>query len=782
MNLKLVKKNNEPVDYNVVNRMAAALDVHPKFAELMYLRGIKDEKTINSFLHPDLSCFHDPFLMKGMKNAVARIEQAIDNGETVVVYGDYDADGVCASAILSLFLSSKGVNVYTHIPSRVEDGYGLNTESIERIIENCSPDLILTCDCGISGFREVEEAQDLGVDVIVTDHHEVSDIIPDCIVVNPHQTDCDYPFENLCGAGVAFKLVQAVSGIEEAKNYLDLAALATIADLVPLVDENRLIVQLGLPNLSAVKNKGLKSLLKKQSITDVITSSDVAFKIAPRINAAGRMGDAYRAFRLLTTDDLSEISSIISDIESDNEKRKKLCAKLYEDALVDIKRDGSVSKRCIVLAHPEWEKGITGIVAARLAGEFHRPTFILVQGNESNDCYKGTARSVEGINLYNLLSAASDLLVEYGGHSQAAGFSILPQNVDAFRDRVSAYLADFDKDYFLPQMQYDVEIESDDINNKLLGSLDMLEPTGNGNARPLFKLTKRKIKAQPCKNPAHTQIVVDGITLYAFNSKNINQLFTTDGDKSLIIELQKGGYGNKIEPKGVLRGISVDNLSFSDDVAKAAFLFENRYKGDGIATYVRYNKEDLSNIVGNNLYGTLVVCGSRGAFDYAVKQCPSIAVHEFLRMSSPNNVSCIAVSPSLCETLLSCYDKVIFVDAPVSDDVIAYINQKTNATVYIPSERNRNFAEISTDRAVFAKYYELFRRSAGAEYNSVWAFFKAIASREKIQLTQFIACLAVFSQLGLIAIDENDFCITFNDSIKSNLFDSSLYVAIKEDR
>lgn len=199
------------------------------------------------------------------------------------------------------------------------------------------------------------------------------------------------------------------------------------------------------------------------------------------------MGDAYRAFRLLTTDNASEISEIISEIESDNERRKKLCSILYDEAILDMQKGGYVGERCIVLAHPDWEKGITGIVAARLAGEFHRPTFILVQGN---GCYKGTARSVDGVNLYSLLTAVSDLLIEYGGHSQAAGFSILPQNVELFAKRVAEYLTDFSKEYFLPQMKYDVEIDSSDINIKLINSLDMLEPTGNGNAKPLFKLTK----------------------------------------------------------------------------------------------------------------------------------------------------------------------------------------------------------------------------------------------------------------------------------------------------
>ncbi|MFR6640511.1 MAG: single-stranded-DNA-specific exonuclease RecJ [Christensenellales bacterium] len=297
MNVDVVVKNEYPVDPDKVRSIADKLGLNEKFVELLFRRGVASEEDIKRFLYPDESMFYDPFLLKGMNEAVARLDAAIQNQEKIVVYGDYDADGVCAAAILSLFLSKKGLNVLVHIPNRIGEGYGLNVDSLGRIIESELPDLILTCDCGISGADEVKFATELGVDVIVTDHHEISGEIPDCTVVNPKQPDCNYPYDMLCGAGVALKLVEAMSDRKTMLEYADLACVATIADLVPLMDENRLIVQYGLKSLNECKNVGLKVMFDALKLGK-ITSGDVAFKVAPRINAAGRMGDAYRAFEL----------------------------------------------------------------------------------------------------------------------------------------------------------------------------------------------------------------------------------------------------------------------------------------------------------------------------------------------------------------------------------------------------------------------------------------------------------------------------------------------------
>ncbi len=777
MNLKLVKKNNTAIDVDTVESLSNKLDLPVKFIELMYTRGITDEQAINKFLFPNESYFYDPFLMKGMKEATERLKSAIKNNERIVIYGDYDADGVCSAAILSLYFAEQGIEVFTHIPSRIADGYGLNTETIERIIEECSPDLILTCDCGISGYKEVEDACDLGVDVIVTDHHEVSDIIPNCIVIDPHQSDCFYPFEYLCGAGVALKLVEAMGGLEAAEKYLDLAAVATIADLVPLVDENRLIVQLGLKAVSDIKNIGLKHLLLSQNLSGAITSSDISFKIAPRINAAGRMGDAYSAFELFTTDNIEKIQNIINDINENNNQRKELCVKLYNEAIADLKKEDLVTRRCIMLSHPLWEKGITGIVAARLAGEFNRPSFILVKSGNS---YKGTARSIPEINIYSLLSDASDLLLEFGGHSQAAGFSILPENIEKFKDHVTKYLDKFPRELFEPSLMYDIEINEKDINNKFVDCLDLLEPTGNSNTKPLFKITESKLKIQPCKsNISHTQITLpDNLQIFAFNNYTKNHFLTTEGNKSFVIELQNNNFLGREYIRGILKGLSIENFTFSDEVACAAFIKMATVSSDTSPSYVTYNKEEFGNLLDDNIYGTLIICGSKESYELFKKNYAgdNIILYEFMYATEKNNYSRLIVSPELDGLYMLGYDKIIFLDRPINMEIVSYINSNSNANVYVPTKKSQSIMQdVSLDRQVFAYYYDIFRKYRDIRSSTLWGFYKILAARANIKLRQFITCLAVFIDLGFISIPKGDFYLKFNKDKKADLNTSALY-------
>ncbi|MDE6401136.1 MAG: DHH family phosphoesterase, partial [Clostridiales bacterium] len=369
--------NNVSIDLQEAERISEKLGLNKKLVELLMLRGYTNADAINVFLHPSVDNFYAPETMLGMTECCERLRSAVENGERVVVYGDYDADGICASSILALYLSGLGAEVYTHIPDRLGEGYGLNVDSIERIIENVMPDLILTCDCGISAVEEVELAKELGVDIIVTDHHEVGAVRPDCIIVNPHQSDCKYPFKDLCGAGVALKIVQALGGMDAASAYYDLAAIATVADLVSLTDENRLIVQLGLISMPKSKNFGVNALVESLKLQNV-TSSDIAFRIAPRINAAGRMGSAYRAFELFTSSDPVIVADRLNQIIEANNDRKTLCDGLYAEAIEILRNENLTENRAIIITSDKWEKGITGILAARLVGDFKRPVFVLV--------------------------------------------------------------------------------------------------------------------------------------------------------------------------------------------------------------------------------------------------------------------------------------------------------------------------------------------------------------------------------------------------------------------
>ncbi|MDE6293109.1 MAG: single-stranded-DNA-specific exonuclease RecJ, partial [Clostridiales bacterium] len=567
MNLTTQKINNVTPDKAEVERISEKLGLNKKLVELLFLRGYDNIDSINVFLHPSVDNFYPPESMLGMNECCERLRQAIEGNERVVVYGDYDADGICASSILSLYLSEQGVEVYTHIPDRLGEGYGLNIDSIERIIENVMPDLILTCDCGISAVEEVELAKELGVDIIVTDHHEVGKVLPDCVVVNPHQATCKYPFKDLCGAGVALKIVQAMGGVQASSMYYDLAAIATVADLVSLTDENRLIVQLGLISMSHSKNFGVAALIDSLNLKNV-TSSDIAFRIAPRINAAGRMGSAYRAFELFTSSDPVIVADRLQQIINANNDRKSLCDDLYSQAIELLREEDLVTHRAIVISNDKWEKGITGILAARLVGDFKRPVFVLVK---SNDEYKGTCRSVEGINIYDLLSRQSDILKEFGGHNQAAGFTILPQYIEEFKSRIYAALQDEDIDTFIPSLKYDMELCENDVTADFAASLEYLEPTGNnGNPKPLFMTKTSSLTATPLKNNINHTILKSsgGLQFFAYNSYKLNTYYNGETDREMIYELIDGDYA----PRLYLRGCALSRLAVNDTIARAGYL------------------------------------------------------------------------------------------------------------------------------------------------------------------------------------------------------------------
>lgn len=741
--------NNVSIDLDEAERISIKLGLNKKLVELLMLRGYTNVDAINVFLHPSVDNFYPPETMLGMNECCDRLRAAVNNGERVVVYGDYDADGICASSILALYLSNLGAEVYTHIPDRLGEGYGLNVESVERIIENVMPDLILTCDCGISAVEEVELAKELGVDIIVTDHHEVGEVRPDCVIVNPHQQDCKYPFKDLCGAGVALKIVQALGGIEAASAYYDLAAIATVADLVSLTDENRLIVQLGLLSMPKSKNFGIAALIESLKLKTV-TSSDIAFRIAPRINAAGRMGNAYRAFELFTSSDPAVVSDRLDQIIQANNDRKTLCDGLYTEAIEILRNENLTENRAIIITSDKWEKGITGILAARLVGDFKRPVFVLVK---NNDEYKGTCRSIEGINIYDLLSKQADILKEFGGHNQAAGFTILPQYVDEFKNRILDSLKDVDVGMFIPLLKYDMELSEKDVTAEFANSLELLEPTGNnGNAKPLFMTKTTSLTAVPLKNNINHTILKSsgGLQFFAYNSYKLNTYYNGNSDREMIYELADGDYS----PRLYLRGCAVDKLAVNDALARGGYLRMLNYPAATNPDYTTYKQTELNELI-DNKFGILIIAGSKTSYDMCAElRNDNIVLHEIFTETTLNVYTRLMVSPELGRSfMLENYKKIIFLDYPPSMNVISYINRRTNARVYIPELDNRGelFSCVKAERQIFGEYFNAIKAHLHIKAPNVYAYFKALHNSVKtIELPQFIACLSVFTQLKLL--------------------------------
>lgn len=456
-----------------------------RLMELLVQRGFRTKEEIDRYLYPKKTDLYDPMLMQGMREAVVTIRDALAKGESITVFGDYDVDGVAATAILTDYLKGCGAKVRYYIPDRHGEGYGLNADAVRQISEYTN--LLITVDCGITSTAEVALARQLGMRVIVTDHHRVPDTVPDCeAVLDP--LIGDYPFSRLCGAGVAFKVVQALGGERAIEPYWDLAALATIADIVPLVDENRVIVTYGLQAMRCTDRPGIRALVESAGChPESLNSSDVAFRIAPRINAGGRLALASRSVELLTTRDDAVAREIAEELNQDNEKRRELeaCVLTEADRMVrdhvDFLRD-----RIILLWHEGWNTGVIGLAAARLVEKYRWPVILF---SEADGLCVGSARSVPGVDIHRALSSCGNIFERFGGHAQAAGLTIRSDKMDTLKQRLNAAIAEqAESDAFIPTEEYDLELDLSDITEEFVSAFSAMQPTGFGNPQPVFCL------------------------------------------------------------------------------------------------------------------------------------------------------------------------------------------------------------------------------------------------------------------------------------------------------
>ena len=461
------------------------LGVAPRLLELLLDRGLDTPEKIEAYLHPRREDLHDPMLMQDMDKAVAVIRDAVRCGEEIVVFGDYDVDGVTATAILLTYLRKQGARVSFYIPDRHGEGYGLNLAAVEQIASHAK--LLITVDCGITCPVEVRRARELGMRVIVTDHHQLGPELPQCeAVLNPLMGS--YPFRRLCGAGVAFKLVQALGGVEAIEPLWELAALATIADIVPLMGENRVIVSFGLADMARTKRPGLIALMESAGVDPgSVTSSDVAFRMAPRINAGGRLALASRGVELLTTRKSDVAREIAAELDQDNVKRRELEIEIFTQADAITRREIDFrEERAIVVCGEGWNPGVIGLAASRLVEKYKWPTVLLSQ---DGDVCVGSARSIPGVDIHRAMAECRDLFVRFGGHAQAAGLTIETKHVPEFRRRLTqAIRRQASPEAFIPTEEYDLELELSEMTEELVEAFDSMQTTGFGNPAPVFCL------------------------------------------------------------------------------------------------------------------------------------------------------------------------------------------------------------------------------------------------------------------------------------------------------
>ena len=474
------------------------LEISPITAQVLANRGINQIDQAHQFLHPSLSHLHSPFLMKDMDKAVDRVIQALLQREQILIYGDYDVDGITSTAILILFLKPLQFPCRYYIPHRIKEGYGLHCDTIMKFAQQ-GVKLIITVDCGINDMEAVKKAQEMGVDVIITDHHEVPDEIPPAnAVLNPKQEDCSFPFKSLAGVGVAFNLIIALRaklrergewGDGEAPNlkrYLDLVAMGTVADLVPLQEENRIFVRFGLEELTTGSRLSTRVLKEVCGLKDgVITSGNIGFQLAPRINAAGRLGEAQKAVELLLSQELKKAEEIARELNQENSRRQRLEEDTLTEIMDWIEGDERLLQRSsLVFSSQSWHPGIIGIVASRLVEHYYRPT-ILISLDE--DRGKGSGRSIEGFDLYEGIKRCSPMLLSFGGHRFAVGLSIEREKIEVFKTQFEELvLQDCKPDDFIPRIQIDSELALPIIERKLIEELSLLAPFGLSNPKPIF--------------------------------------------------------------------------------------------------------------------------------------------------------------------------------------------------------------------------------------------------------------------------------------------------------
>ncbi|QLG45452.1 single-stranded-DNA-specific exonuclease RecJ [Costertonia aggregata] len=496
-----------------IDQLANVLHVDDLVAQLLVQRGITTYEAAKKFFRPQLTHLHDPFLMKDMDVAVGRIETAIKNEENILVYGDYDVDGTTAVALVYSYLLSDYPNVATYIPDRYDEGYGISYKGIDFAEDN-SFSLIIALDCGVKAIDKVAYAKKKDIDFIICDHHRPGKNLPDAIaVLDPKRVDCDYPYDELCGCGVGFKLVQALSSrrgktIDDLVQYLDLVATAIGADIVPITGENRTLAFYGLQVINQQPRTGFKAIIDQIKKT-VLTITDVVFIIAPRINAAGRMKHGQYAVNLLTETDLNKAQKSAAEIEQFNTDRRGLDQEITQQALVQIQENNEEEKFTSVVYKESWHKGVIGIVASRLTETYYRPTLVFTK---SGDKLAASARSVKGFDVYNALEGCSDCIEQFGGHKYAAGLTLSENQFETFKRQFEKVVSEsIDPQLLTPEITVDAVIELKDITPKLMRIIRQFAPFGPGNMTPVFmaeNLTDTGYAKGVGQNEAHLKISV----------------------------------------------------------------------------------------------------------------------------------------------------------------------------------------------------------------------------------------------------------------------------------
>ncbi|MCD8206005.1 MAG: single-stranded-DNA-specific exonuclease RecJ [Clostridia bacterium] len=764
-------------DLEKIDSLAKEMELTNEVASVLYARGIDTKEKAERFLSAGESHYVSPFKMSGMREAVDLITEARDEDWVVAVYGDYDADGICALTLMREALIEFGIEEpVIFVPER-KGGYGLRIEAIDRIFDEYNPQLIITVDCGISCGAEVEYIQEQGAEVIVTDHHELPPSLPDCVTINPKFSD-DYPFDNLCGTGVAFKVGVALNG-KSFYRFADIAAIATVADSVSLTGENRDMVTEGLRLMNSAPRKSYAGLLKPG---ETVTSQTISFTLGPKINAAGRMNDARSAYELMSSEDEDEIKRLTEKLTDYNTERQQKCDELYVSAKAMLRQKGAYGS-VIMLSGEGWSTGFVGIVAARIADEFSRPTLLFVKEGSS---LRGSARSVEGVNIYEALRASSDLIEEFGGHAQAAGINILEENFDKLESSLNEFMGEkYPGGAFAPTLRYDGEICSEkQLSGRIAKELERLEPYGVGNRRPLFVFRAKNCDVKPIKPLSphftfNTAGIRSGIKpgdksdwsgfTYFSGEKNA-LILESDAEKKIVFEFNIDEFLGRKYIRGLVRDVVYGNEAVFDCKRETE---ENNLltlsKPDVEVDETRISDEEADRMLEScENYGTIFI-----AFDPdtlkkhgKAEQLPT----EIFSMTVHNLASMVLVSPR-ADTDLSGYKNIVLLDGLGRHTLPALEGKK----VYSCAARAA-MPKVSAKRDDLVKVY----RWMLANYDHVTGGSAVEAARtlSPFGRVNLLFAVLVFEELGIVNFETGKMMI--NAGTKTDLSKSRLYKMMSE--
>ena len=810
--------NTNYVPIKKAEKLASDAGISTFLAKIFLSREMDNVEIINKFLNSTLDDLNDPFLLKDMNIAVKRVAKAIEKKEKILIYGDYDVDGVTSTSILYKFLKSQNGNVYYYIPNRFEEGYGFCQSSVEKIID-MQVDLVVTVDCGTTAIEEAKILMEKGIDMVVTDHHECKEELPVVkALVNPQRPDCLYPDKNLSGVGVAFKLIKALSlemDVEiKQSEFLDLVALGTIADVMPLTGENRILVKFGLEEINNTSNLGLRYLMKDGKIFGKkITSIDIGYIIAPRLNAAGRIKDAAMAVELLTTDDETTAKEIASELSEQNKQRQRIEAEIFEEVISKIEKESYIKKSSImVVAGKDWHQGVIGIVASKIVEKYNKPCILI---SVSDGIGKGSGRSIEGLNLFNAITYCQRVLEKFGGHEMAVGLTLKEEKIHDFNKLINEYASTFsDECEYTQKINIDTKIELEEITLENARELNFLEPFGTDNPEPLFKLENAKISdiSTVGSDNSHLKLKIENdsykLDAIAFKKGDLAKVYKKSDVLDIVCTLDINSWNGSESVQLKVRDIKpafeiILNNKFFFSLDKSLNFEENTTEGNSI--------EKISSIGGNknlkeyiyiyNLQNKRIVIMLNSidtvkeimnlvkdcAFEFNLKYSMS-----FSEVKMNNSNLYILVNPDPYRLNLSKFDKVIVYGDWFCEK---YLNKVLNSIdlskIYIYNKINFNFNKesIVPSRQDMVFVYKHLKANYDKSFilDNLFAFSDYISKEYGINMNYFKAkkVIQIFSELSFLKSElygKYGVIIDMLDTHKQkrNIEDSFLYKSLND--